>query len=77
MEAKNTEADNSVFVEKLFGSMAPIPAELQKETFGNILEQTADEECNLHLVKLLKLYLFQESLQGGCHRGDRILIYLP
>ena len=50
---KNTEADNSVFVEKLFGASAPIPAELQKETFGNILEQTADEECNLHLVKTL------------------------
>ena len=50
---KNTEADNSVFVEKLFGTSAPIPAELQMETFGNILEQTADEECNLHLVKTL------------------------
>ncbi len=50
---KNTEADNSLFVDKLFGTNVPMPAEVQKETFGNILEETADAECNLHLVKSL------------------------
>ena len=65
---KNTEADNSVFVDKLFGTLAPIPAELQKETFGSILEETADAECNLHLVKSLHnqiVEMIEEHKESG------------
>ena len=50
---KDTSADHSALVGTLFNSVIPMPAEVQKQTFGNILEETAESECNLHLVKTL------------------------
>ncbi len=51
---KSTEADHSEFIDSVFKSEATvIPADIQKQTFNAMLEQTADEECTLHIVKAL------------------------
>ena len=54
MYTKDTKADYSSFVESVFRSeVIPLPAETQRQTFNTILEQTANESCNLHVVKTL------------------------
>ncbi len=51
---RNTEADYSEFVDKVFKSeVIPMPADLQKQTFNTILEQTVSDGCNLHVVKTI------------------------
>lgn len=51
---KDTEADNSEFIDSVFKSeIIPMPADIQKQTFNTILEQSANEDCNLHLVKTI------------------------
>jgi len=51
---KDTEADYSEFVERVFNSeITPMPADLQKQTFNSILESTVSDRCNLHIVKTL------------------------
>ena len=51
---KDTKADYSAFVDSLFKSeIIPLPAEIQRQTFNTILEQTASERCDLHVVKVL------------------------
>lgn len=54
MYTKDTKADYSAFVENLFKSeIIPLPAEVQRQTFNTILEQTANDRCDLHVVKVL------------------------
>lgn len=54
MYTKDTKADYSAFVENLFKSeVIPLPAEVQRQTFNTILEQTANERCDMHVVKVL------------------------
>ena len=54
MYTKDTKADYSAFIESVFKSeVIPLPAETQRQTFNTILEQTANESCNLHVVKTL------------------------
>ncbi len=51
---KDTEADYSAFADNVFkAEVLPVPADVQKQTFNAILEETASEDCNLHLVKVL------------------------
>lgn len=51
---KDTEADYSEFLQSVFNSeIMPIPADVQKQTFNAILENTMSENCNLHVVKTL------------------------
>ena len=47
---KNLENNYSELVNALFAKEAPMPAKEQKQTFGEVLEQTVGEECSLHLV---------------------------
>ncbi len=51
---RDTEEDYSEFVDKVFKSeIIPMPADLQKQTFNSILEQTVSDGCNLHVVKTI------------------------
>ena len=71
---KNTETDYSLFVDTLFGSPMPMPAQIQKETFGNILEESADKECNLHLVKTLHNQIVEMIEEHKESRSDEPLL---
>lgn len=48
---KSIEDSHEAVVEKLFGATLPMPAAEQKQTFGEILEQTVGEECSLRVVR--------------------------
>lgn len=50
---KNAGEDHSALLDGAFKCAFPMPADVQKQTFGNILEQTAEDGCDLHLVKTL------------------------
>lgn len=47
---KNLENNYSALVDALFAKEAPMPAMEQKQTFGEVLEQTVGDECSLRLV---------------------------
>ena len=47
---KNLENNYSELVSALFEKEAPMPAKIQTETFGDILEETVGEECSLRVV---------------------------
>ena len=47
---KNLENNYSQLVNALFAKEAPMPPKEQKQTFGEVLEQTVGEECSLRLV---------------------------
>ena len=47
---KNLENNYSALVDALFAKEAPMPAMEQKQTFGEVLEQTIGDECSLRLV---------------------------
>ncbi len=47
---KNLENNYSELVSALFDKEAPMPAKVQTETFGDILEEAVGEECSLRVV---------------------------
>ena len=47
---KNLENNYSELVNALFAKEAPMPAKEQKQTFGEVLQETVGEECSLRLV---------------------------
>lgn len=54
---KNLENNYSELVDALFENEAPMPAKVQKETFGEILEEAVGEECSLRLVSSIHAQL--------------------
>lgn len=56
---KNLENNYSELVEALFENEAPMPAKIQKETFGEILEESMGEDCSLRLVASIHAQLNQ------------------
>ena len=47
---KNLENNYSELVNALFAKEAPMPPKEQKQTFGEVLQETVGEECSLRLV---------------------------
>ena len=48
---KSIEDSHEAVVDRLFGATLPMPAAEQKQTFGEILEETVGEECSLRVVR--------------------------
>ncbi len=48
---RDAAADNAAFIDALFRCEPPMPAELQKETFSEILGDTLKEACSMELVQ--------------------------
>lgn len=48
---KSTEDSHDAVVGALFGAELPMPAAEQKQTFGQILEDTVGDECSLRVVR--------------------------
>lgn len=56
---KNLENNYSTLVNALFAKEAPMPAKEQKQTFGEVLEQTVGEDCSLRLVSSIHAQINQ------------------
>jgi hypothetical protein len=50
---KKLNDSHDATADALFGSELPMPAQTQKETFAQILEQTAGEDCNMMVVRTI------------------------
>ncbi len=48
---KKLNDSHEATVEALFNSLLPMPAATQKETFSQILEETAGEDCSMRMVR--------------------------
>lgn len=48
---KNLSDSHEELVDALFKSDIPMPAKEQKETFGNVLEQSMEDDCSMKVVK--------------------------
>lgn len=48
---KSTEDSHDAVVGALFGAKLPMPAAEQRQTFGQILEDTVGDECSLRVVR--------------------------
>lgn len=56
---KNLENNYSTLVNALFAKEAPMPPKEQKQTFGEVLEQTVGDECSLRLVSSIHAQINQ------------------
>ena len=56
---KNLENNYSELVDALFENEAPMPAKVQTQTFGEIIEDTIKDECSLRVVSSIHAQLNQ------------------
>lgn len=54
MYTKDTAEDRENFTDTVFGSKPPMPATVQKETFGSIIEETVSDECDIDTVQIIQ-----------------------
>lgn len=50
---RNTEKSQSDFVEAVFKREAPMPADIQKETFQSVLSETVSDSCSYDMVQAI------------------------
>ena len=48
---KDLSSSSPEFVERVFGKQAPMPAKVQKATFGNCVREALGDECSLEVIK--------------------------
>ncbi|MDD2269887.1 MAG: DUF4317 domain-containing protein [Eubacteriales bacterium] len=51
---KNTAKNNDAFVDNVFKSTLPMPAQVQKDTFTGILNETLGEDCDIDVVQTIQ-----------------------
>jgi hypothetical protein len=66
---RSIEDSHDAFVESLFSAKLPMPAAEQKQTFGEILEQTVGEECSLRVVRSVHAQLKHKIEE---HKNEKI-----
>lgn len=48
---KNTAAYNEDFIQNIFNTEIPLPADIQKDTFNMLIEETISEECDMEVMQ--------------------------
>jgi len=66
---KKLNDSHEATVDALFSSELPMPALTQKETFAQILEETAGEDCNMMVVRTVHSHI-NNMLEG--HKAEKI-----
>ncbi len=66
---KNLQENQERFVQEIFSSSVPMPAERQKESFQSILGESLSEDCQYQVVQTI-----QESFRGMIeeHKANKI-----
>lgn len=54
---KNTASINEEFIQNVFNTEIPIPADIQKDTFNMLLEETISEECDMEVMQSVHMEL--------------------
>ena len=69
---KNLENNYSTLVNALFAKEAPMPAKEQKQTFGEVLEQTVGEDCSLRLVSSIHAQINQMIEENKAEKEEEL-----
>lgn len=69
---KNLENNYSTLVNALFAKEAPMPAKEQKQTFGEVLEQTVGEDCSLRLVSSIHAQINQIIEENKAEKEEEL-----
>ncbi len=48
---KNTSASNEAFIQNVFNTEIPIPADVQKDTFNMLIEETVSDKCDFEVMQ--------------------------
>ena len=72
---KNLENNYSELVNALFVKEAPMPPKEQKQTFGEVLQETVGEDCSLRLVSSLHAQI-NEKIEECKNEGDDELPFI-
>lgn len=72
---KNLENNYSELVNALFAKEAPMPPKEQKQTFGEVLQETIGEDCSLRLVSSLHAQI-NEKIEECKNEGDDELTFI-
>ena len=66
---RSIEDSHDAFVESLFSAKLPMPAAEQKQTFGQIIEETVGDECSLRVVRSVHAQLEHKVEE---HKNEKI-----
>ena len=66
---KNLENNYSELANALFANDLPMPAKEQKQTFGEVIEESVGEECSLRLVSSIHAQM-NEIIEESKNEGD-------
>lgn len=66
---RNIEDSHESTVEALFAAKLPMPAAEQKQTFGDIIEETVGDECSLRVVRSVHAQLAHKLEE---HKNEKI-----
>ena len=69
---KNLENNYSTLVNALFAKEAPMPPKEQKQTFGEVLEQTVGDECSLRLVSSIHAQINQIIEENKAEKEEEL-----
>ena len=69
---KNLENNYSELIGALFAKEAPMPAMEQKQTFGEVLEQTIGDECSLRLVSSIHAQINEIIEESKVEKEDEL-----
>jgi hypothetical protein len=66
---RNIEDSHESTVEAIFAAKLPMPAAEQKQTFGDIIEETVGDECSLRVVRSVHAQLAHKLEE---HKNEKI-----
>ncbi len=72
---KNLENNYSELINALFAKEAPMPPKEQKQTFGEVLQETVGDDCSLRLVSSLHAQINQK-IEENKNEGDDVIPYI-
>lgn len=72
---RSVKNDYSEFIDRVFKSeLIPMPAESQKNALNTIIEDVADEGCNLHIVKTIHNHINEMIIEHKESREEEPLL---
>ena len=66
---KSIDDSHDAVAQNLFGASLPMPAAEQKQTFGEILEETVGEECSLRVVRSVQAQIKHKIEE---HKNEKV-----
>lgn len=72
---KNTAENHKEFIDVVFNTEIPLPAEVQKETFEKILSETVDKECSYDFVQAVHTKISEIVEENKNNKDEEPLVF--